>query len=129
MSFATEVYHVTEASNIESIQKAGLQPRIGPRASAFGELVPAIYTFSTAVACVDGIMGWLGEALPDEDIVILALDIQGLETSIEVEWECKVLEPIAPSRIRQVFSEELFVNEQNMLEQSPLYKLHEASRP
>lgn len=96
-------YHVTPSENLESILADGLIPAIGLRSADFGETDNAIYLFPDENALNDGLGNWLGECFEDdEQLAILRVDIEGLETISEVEWEIKCYSGIRAERIQFV---------------------------
>lgn len=63
-------YHVTDVKNLDSIFSDGLVPSIGPLSEQLGEtgeLVPAVYLFTSDEACRDAMSGWLGAAFDELD--------------------------------------------------------------
>lgn len=73
---ATTYLHVTEKSNLPSIQERGLTPRIGPRAIKIPETVPYIYLFKDRNTAGDAVMNWLGDEFPDEtELVMLEIKL------------------------------------------------------
>lgn len=104
------VYHVTSESNLSSILAVGLTPKIGPRSRLAGEAIAGIYCFAQRESCVDALLGWLGESYGDstEDLIILALDADGLTQDQAVQWEICVRERVPPLRIKHAYREREF---------------------
>ena len=86
----------------------GLQPRIGERSAELGEPVPRVYLFPSREDCDTALCSWLGECFDGVDeggLVILCVDLQGVQRVSEVPYEITVLEPISPARILSAYSE------------------------
>jgi hypothetical protein len=88
------LYHITERKNLASILEQGLLPHIGPRASDFGETIPAIYLFESREALEDAILGWLGNEFESEDLICLEV-----EDGPDVEPSVSGMEKICRARI------------------------------
>src|SRR5690554_3767284 len=100
-------FHVTLAENCESILATGLQARIGPR-SRMLESRPAVFLFPDRQSCDTALSTWLGdefEDVPEDGLVILAVDITGLPYQFSVEFEREVLADIPHERIVAIWSE------------------------
>lgn len=96
----TTYYHVTTEANWPAIQRDGLIPAIGPRSAEFGEPEAAICLFTSDEALDTGLGSWLGEMFDeDEVLVVMAVDMEGLTWSHEVEWEAMVKDTIPASRL------------------------------
>lgn len=103
------VFHVTPKANLDSILKDGLMPQVGDRASEMSEAKPAVYCFSGAAECENGLTNWLGEQFDeDEALLILELDITDLTVECGPEWEVRVLQTIEPGRFIHLMSEDCF---------------------
>lgn len=71
-------YHVTLLSNIKSIFKDGLLPKIGERSREIGEREEAVYLFPTIEDMEEALMNWLGDWYTDsygENIPLGILEI------------------------------------------------------
>lgn len=96
------VYHVTPTRNLNSIQKKGIEPRIGPRSRRLGERTPGIYCFPTIDDIEDALDNWLfdefSEATP---LALLRIWIPGVvRSSQKVEWEIILHDTVPPSNIK-----------------------------
>jgi len=94
-------FHVTPATNLNSILEDGLRPRIGARSAELGETTEAVYLFKSLDDVEDALTNWLGDCF-DEDEVLALLSVQGtglqfLESS--AAYECVVPHPIIPSAL------------------------------
>ena len=103
------LYHVTPSFNVDSIQKDGLQPRIGERSLSAGEKTPAVFLFANKDDLEQALLNWLGEMFEDEELVILEIQLplgykQFLVKS-EYEITCSVT---IPPRYIQFFDENTF---------------------
>lgn len=58
-------YHVTLLSNLESILKDGLLPKVGERSMQARESKPAVYLFPSIEDMEDALMNWLGDLFID----------------------------------------------------------------
>lgn len=89
-------YHVTTQEAINSIQKEGLCPRIGPRSTLVNEPYPRVYFFINQQDAEDAISNWLGELIDeDEKIFVLKVDLNGIQTyqqpgQFEMTVDCHV---------------------------------------
>lgn len=94
-------YHVTSASNIESIRQNGLIPQIGTRSLELGETISRIYLFTNKNACEEALMNWLGDYFEDEEIVILEIESVHVQGVSEAEYEiaCEHLIPFKNVKI------------------------------
>lgn len=96
----TTFYHVTTETSWETIQVDGLVPNIGPRSAEFGELDAVICLFTSMDALNDGLGNWLGELFDErETLIVMSVDMDGLEWQNEVEWEAMVSDAIPSSRL------------------------------
>ena len=73
-------YHVTKKSNLESIKKNGLIPKIGLLAMDANESIERIYLFNNVEDMDNALMNWLGIALEDyfgelEEFISLKIDL------------------------------------------------------
>lgn len=100
------VFHVTLTSRLQAILSEGLRPQVGPRSKQMGEMIPAVYCFADRLACIDGLSNWLGDCFdPDEELVVMEVDIGGLAFSNHAGWEVSLTCPIGPDRILATYSE------------------------
>lgn len=96
----TIAYHCTPTSNLGAILQQGIHPKIGPRSQALGEATNAVYLFPTLEHVEAALMSWLGENFEeDEEIIVLEVDISGMQTSSDVEYEIKIEQAIDSNRI------------------------------
>ena len=100
----TIYFHVTTKSAWEKIRQEGLIPQVGKRSQKLGELIPAIFLFTSETAMQDEICNWLGDEF-EEDEPLVALQIHlppNLKSYIDssCEYEAKCLEPIPPKYIK-----------------------------
>ena len=104
-------FHVTRKANLEAILANGLEPKIGPRSKLVPETIPRIYFFADMAAVEDALVNWLGEVF-DEDValVILEVNLDGLNPAREVQFEATVLSVVSPDRIVKVYDESLRVH-------------------
>ena len=102
-------YHVTPSSNVDSIRKNGLQPRIGERSLAAGEKSPAVFLFANKDDLEQALLSWLGEIFEDEDLVILEiqLPLEYKQFLVRNEYEITCSVAIPPQYI-QIFDENTF---------------------
>ena len=54
-------------------------------------------------------MNWLGDELEDKDIIIMAIDLSGIDYQIE-GYEIILTEAIDPSRIMKIMDEEAWID-------------------
>ena len=102
-------WHVTPTRNIESIQANGLHPQIGVRSKAARESVPAVFLFSSAGACEDGLMNWMSDEFDDnEPLSFLKIDLTGMSVRNNGGWEIEVREPLAAELILETLTEQEF---------------------
>lgn len=100
----TAYFHVTTKPAWEKIRQEGLIPQIGKRSQKLGELIPAIFLFTSETTMQDGICNWLGDEFEeDEPLVTLQIHLPNhipikIETSCEYEAKC--LTPIPPKYIK-----------------------------
>lgn len=92
-------YHVTPADNLDSIMRFGLCPRIGNRASAYGEDAPKVYLFGHRKDVDNALMNWLGDEF-DDDIALAVLQVE-CDSVVrgDVAYEYVCFETIAPECI------------------------------
>jgi hypothetical protein len=112
------MFHVTRASNISSILDHGIVPRIGDRALAFGETMPAVYAFPTVQDCHTALSQWLGDWFNDQEdqeqqegqaitLVVVEFNAAGLaQLPREAAFEARFACTIPPSAFRALHSEE-----------------------
>lgn len=95
-------YHVTPSSNVDSIRKNGLQPRIGERSLSAGEKTPAVFLFANQDDLEQALLNWLGEIFEDEDLVILEiqLPLEYKQSLAQSEYEITCSVAIPPQYIR-----------------------------
>jgi len=99
VSSKTLAYHVTYKANLSSIRSKGILPQIPKDMND----EKAIYLFKTREDVENALMNWLGDRFEDDDkLVLLTVDITGLncKDTVEYEWACTDL--ISPDRIIKV---------------------------
>lgn len=97
------VYHVTPTRNIKKIMQQGLIPAVGDRSKKITDEKSGIFTFPDKTSAEDAIMNWLGDEFDDdEDLSLLAINIDGLRTTKGADYEIIVTDKINPSRIKIV---------------------------
>lgn len=103
------LYHVTPSFNVDSIQKDGLQPRIGERSLSAGEKTPAVFLFANKDDLEQALMNWLGEIFEDEELVILEiqLPLEYKQFLVKNEYEITCSVTIPPQCI-QFLNENIF---------------------
>lgn len=89
-------YHVTLASNLDSIMRDVLVPSIGDRSSALGESGPAVFLFPSREYLEDAT--WLADEFDEEDELVV-LEVDGVEGSDEF-FELPVRGFLSPDRLR-----------------------------
>lgn len=94
-------FHVTPASNLPSIQRQGLLPRIGERSAQLAEPIPAIYLFATEDAVADACQNWLGDCFgEDVALAVLAVEIDAsAPRGAGAGYEAVISEAISPDAI------------------------------
>ena len=102
-------FHVSPKKHLNSIQSKGLIPKIGPRAKLLGESNKSIYLFPSKDDVDTALMNWLGDELDDEDIIIMVIDLAGIDYQIE-GYEIILTEVIDPSRIMKIMDEEAWID-------------------
>lgn len=92
-------YHVTPADNLDSIMRVGLRPRIGERASAYGEDAPKVYLFGHRKNVDNALMNWLGDEF-DNDVALAVLQVE-CDSVVrgDVDYEFVCFDVIAPECI------------------------------
>lgn len=90
-------YHVSPRKNLAEILNGGLIPQLGSRSILAQEQKKRVYLFSSKIALEDGLGNWLGDMFEDEELVILAINITGLNTYSDVEYEL-ISEEAIPAR-------------------------------
>lgn len=97
-------WHVTRRSNIYSILKNGLEPRIPEDFGENGDL-EAVYLFKSSDDVTTALYQWLGERIEDweeendeeYDEVVLKVDLTNLTEylldTVEYEWTCTTTIP------------------------------------
>lgn len=104
-------FHVTPVANLSAILAEGLQPRIGPRSALLGEGCPAVYLFRARQDVEDALMGWLGDAMDEQELAIIqvgAVDswrLPGAKLGEGADYELVVLHAIPVSAIEALFDE------------------------
>lgn len=104
-------FHVTSVANLPSILVEGLQPRIGPRSALLGEGCPAVYLFRACQDVEDALMGWLGDAMDEQELAIIQVGSvdswcsPGAELGEGADYELVVLQVIPVSAIDALFDE------------------------
>jgi len=71
---ADTYYHVTKTSNVKSIMKNGLKPRVGKRSKKLNEK-PSVFLFKTKDHVEDAMMNWLGDELGDHPATLLKVKV------------------------------------------------------
>ena len=100
-----KLYHVTEKGNLQGILSQGLVPKIGPRSTAAGEKVPAVYLFAGLDAVSDGFLNWMERVFDDGDVpVLLRVEMpDGMYGRLETDgWEARCRETVPPGCIAVV---------------------------
>lgn len=96
-------YHITPASNLESIMAKGLKPGYGPRSSAAAESMDAVYLFQSRSAAEDAAMNWYGDEVDEDEplaLIRVLLPKKVEPVSDDVEWEVKVTQIIPPENLK-----------------------------
>jgi pyrimidine deaminase RibD-like protein len=109
-----KVYHVTPASNLDSIMKAGLRPQVGARSSQIPGEQSAIYCFPDKTSLEDAMMNWLGDEFDeDEELALLEIDTTNLtgEYTPNAEFEIRITSLIPPNRIKVLSSNLVTITE------------------
>ena len=99
------MYHVTPTRNLPFIKRRGLIPTMGSRSSQIEHEVHGVFLFPDKISAEDAVMNWLGDQFDeDEDLAMLAVNVSGLEDSIQAgaEYEKISTVPIEPSRIKVI---------------------------
>lgn len=86
-------FHLTDATNVDSIMSSGLQPRMGDRSLEFGELEPAIFLFRTLADAEYALSNWLGEAFDGvESLALLQVELAvpagDVSETLDLEQRC-----------------------------------------
>lgn len=97
------LYHVTPISNLNSIMKVGLIPKIGERSEGI-ESEPGIFLFPTYEDCETALGQWLGrefdEIEPYEELVTLKIELPiNFPLEETCEWERISRKKIEPKYI------------------------------
>ena len=108
-----KAFHITPISNLKSILKNGIQPKIGERSSQLTsegmplESKPRVYLFPSKEDCDTALYQWLGEEFEDleEDLVILQVNLKGMAFEQTCDFEIAVLKTIKPVRIECIYDE------------------------
>jgi len=103
----SKVYHVTLASNLDSIMKAGLRPQVGARSNKITGEQSAIYCFPDKHSVENAMMNWLGDEFDeDEELALLEIDTRNLtgEYTPNAEFEIAITSLIPPNRIKVLSS-------------------------
>lgn len=105
---ARPFYHVCTGANLLSILEHGLVPTIGER-SVQVENTPAVFLFSTRLACEEAVQNWLGELFDEKDelFVLEVILPQDVTLKSDVEYEVKTASPIPADCIVNVLDESL----------------------
>ena len=107
-------YHVTDINNLNSILSNGLEPKIGERSGELNcdgkplEIVKRVYMFPDKDSLENALYNWLGEAFEEIEgieLVILKIDITGLDLESDVEYELASREVILAERIVEIYNE------------------------
>jgi len=104
------VYHVTRKENLESILEDGLLPKT-PEDFPYDD--EAVYVFPTREDMTTAMGQWLGDRIDeweeenDEEYgeIELVIDVTGLKSKSDVEYELAILEPITPNRILEAYDD------------------------
>lgn len=97
----TIVYHVTPTKNLSKILKQGLIPRVGDRSQKIAGEEEGIFTFPDKESAENAVMNWLGDEFnEDEELSLLAINIDGLKTTKGADYEIIIKDKIDPSRIK-----------------------------
>ena len=73
------VYHITKASNLNSIKQNGLKAKIP---IDMKNEPKGVYLFKSKVEAEDAVMNWLGDRFDeDEELLLLSVDANGLSLS------------------------------------------------
>lgn len=108
-----KLYHVTPASNIKSIMKKGLLPRVGERSAQLGER-KAVFLFPTMEDAEEAVGNWLGDEFDDEEnLALLEITLDSDDENLLKEedddsvagYECIYLAVIPPSKIKVITEE------------------------
>lgn len=95
-----KAYHLTPFENLDQIWDTGLIPAVGPRSAELGETVPGIYVFPDRHTLEQALGSWLEDAFdPEAALSCLLIDLEGLACDSDVDYELRILEPVAPDRI------------------------------
>lgn len=100
-------YHVCRGSSLTSILERGLIPSIGRNSENAGEATPAVFLFTSRLACEDALQNWLGE-LFDDDEQLYVLEImlpENFPVISDVEYEIKTECTISSECIIEVLDE------------------------
>lgn len=104
-------YHITRRSNLDSIMKYGLLPRVPEDYGDSGD-IEGVYLFKTMDDAKTALYQWLGERIDEweeetgeeYDEVVLSVELTGLEQylidSVEYEWICTTT--INPEKIIKI---------------------------
>lgn len=106
-------YHVTPATNWPSIAEKGLIAHVGERSECLQES-PAIFLFPTRGDCDTALGQWLGdefEDIPENGLLILKVDLEGLPVRASAEFEREVHVNIPAERIVAVYQEDWTLRE------------------
>ena len=99
-------FHVTRESDLDAILANGLKPQIGPRSKLGGETSSRVYFFVDMDAVENALMNWLGDCFEEHvALVILDVNLDGLNPEYEEQFEAVVLSAVSPDRIVNVFDE------------------------
>lgn len=63
---------------------------------------PGIYLFPSVEDAEDALMNWLGDRLDDKELVLLKIDITGLNCESDVDYEIRCNDQIPYSRILSI---------------------------
>ncbi len=100
-----KVYHVTFGRNVPSIQKIGLEPRIGPNSAAIGEEEAGVHVFYDIDSAEDATANWDMDWSDDEDEPLTLLGIDVPREWVDGHWESHngghgiIMHHIAPDMI------------------------------
>lgn len=100
----TAFFHVTPTSNLDSIMKQGLIPRVGERSAKVGEK-PAIHLFHNWDEVEDAMMNWMGDEFEDEPLSLLKVTVPATAVEEDPFYPGSIYtseRPISPKQIEVV---------------------------
>jgi hypothetical protein len=102
-----KLFHITDRAALPAILREGLLPQLGARSTLCGETIPAVFVFVALECCEDALMNWVGEAFPEDELVVLELNYAPRASRQDVDYELSILERIPPEAISRVLDENL----------------------